>query len=122
VSVSGKRVLIVEDDADIRGAVCDLLADAGYVPATAANGAEAIDRLNAGPAPDLILLDLMMPIMDGFTFRIRQSEKREWAAIPVVVMSAAGRGAENRVQDAGAYLRKPIDIDELLGVIKKLTA
>ncbi len=80
---SGRTLLVVEDDADIRDALDGLLSMEGFRVTGCSNGREALDWLHASPKPDLILLDLMMPIMDGWQFRVAQKEDPELATIPV---------------------------------------
>jgi len=112
--------LVVEDDAAIRGSLCDALEDAGYPVRVAANGLEALEVLaRFGPAA-VVLLDLMMPVLDGEGFRRRQLADPQLASIPVVVMTAAHlRGA----QHLGApVLRKPFHIDELFAKLQPLVA
>src|SRR5215218_4757012 len=88
----GHRVLVVEDDEDLREMMGHLLQAEGFRPDLAGDGAEALDKLRATPEqPDLILLDLMMPRMDGWTFRREQEGEPALANIPVVVVSAAPR-------------------------------
>ena len=80
----GIRVLIVDDDRDIREALGEILADDGFAVEAAWNGETALDRLEAGFRPDVIILDLMMPVMDGLTFRELQRKHPALANIPVV--------------------------------------
>ena len=108
-------VLVVDDDPDILDAICDILDAEGYAVARARHGGEALERV-AERRPDLILLDLMMPVMDGWQFREAQVQNAELAKIPVVVVSAAGRDRLERI-DADAYLSKPVDLEELLGCV-----
>src|SRR4051794_25561713 len=82
------QVLIVDDDSDLREALADIFQYEGYPVAACANGAAAIDYLEGGELPAVIVLDLMMPVMDGWTFRSRELSRPEWAAIPVIVLSA----------------------------------
>jgi CheY-like chemotaxis protein len=110
-------VLIVDDDKDIRDTIQELLQDEGYSVATAENGAAALDRLRH-MRPQLILLDLTMPVMDGITFREEQLNDDALAAIPTIVMSAR----TDPGKDAGpllvrACLCKPLDLDELLTLV-----
>src|SRR4051812_49003268 len=116
-SANGKKsILIVEDDEAISVAVVAVLADAGFETHSAENGKKALDLLGSGVVPNLILLDLMMPVMDGFQFREHQCHTSH-ADVPVVVMSADGN--VNRKQEqtgAKAYIRKPFDIDHLVRV------
>jgi CheY-like chemotaxis protein len=110
-------VLIVEDDADLREMMAQLLTLEGFRTETAANGRDALDYLKRGDQPDLILLDLMMPVMDGWEFRRRQTQDPELARVPVVVLSAL---AQSRAADIGgaAFLKKPLDFDRLLSLVR----
>jgi CheY-like chemotaxis protein len=113
-------VLIVEDDLDIRDALSQILEEEGYSVDTAANGQEALDRLRSGPPPRIILLDLMMPVMNGWQFRAAQQQDPDLAGIPVVVISA-----DNNVRDKAIAIgvqecfRKPIEIAGLLATIAR---
>jgi CheY-like chemotaxis protein len=81
-----ERILLVEDDPDVRYSVTLVLQNEGYDVATAGDGREALEVLRRA-APALILLDLMMPVMDGFEFRVRQMQDPELARIPVIIFS-----------------------------------
>jgi CheY-like chemotaxis protein len=123
MSGSPKKILIVEDDRDIRDSLSEILVSEGYSVERASNGQEGLDLLRRGLRPNLILLDLMMPVKDGYEFRAEQlTEPAEIANIPLVVMSADGRIMEkkNRVH-ANEYIRKPVELDSLLESIKKHT-
>ncbi|MCY1014963.1 response regulator [Pyxidicoccus sp. MSG2] len=111
-----RRILVVEDDVYIRDSIRELLEDEGHTVVCAENGAQAFAELETmRHSPDLILLDLMMPVKDGFQFRTEQRADARFAHIPVVVMSADPHLESRRsVLDARAYLRKPVDIDLLL--------
>lgn len=112
-----KRVLIVEDDGDIRSSVSELLESEGYEVATAVNGREALALLRAGAElPGVILLDLMMPELDGYQFREEQLADEKLKHIPVVLMSAGGElGAKARALGAAGHLKKPFfDLDTIL--------
>jgi CheY-like chemotaxis protein len=113
-------VLVVEDDPDIRATLCEALEDNGYATAGASNGVEALAYLRSGvEKPCLILLDLMMPVMDGQTFRAEQRADPELADIPVVVISAY-RDVEKYANDLAAeYLAKPVRLDTLLETARK---
>ncbi len=108
------QVLIVEDDADIRECMADVLSTAGYAVRTAANGLEGINVLRDGYRPCVVLLDLMMPVMNGqeFLVRVRERSEPEIAEIPVVVVTAAGQNVS--APGANALVRKPFEIDALL--------
>jgi CheY-like chemotaxis protein len=112
-------VLIVDDDHDIRETLEEILSYEGYAVATARNGADALDKARA-LHPELILLDLFMPVMDGTEFRRRQREDPDIGAIPVIVVSAAA-GLEERVRALGVaeHLEKPLQIDGLLAVVAR---
>jgi CheY-like chemotaxis protein len=116
-SGSAKRtVLIVEDDPDALEALGDLLDSHGYAVASASNGAEALELLGRSPLPGLIVLDLLMPTMDGWEFRRRQKNDPRIAHIPVVVVSASSAA---KPIDADSILRKPVDINRLLDTIAR---
>jgi len=109
-------VLIVEDDNDTREMLGRFLELEGYTVETAENGKRALERLGSGVGACVILLDLMMPVMDGWQFRQEQIRDASLADIPVIVVSAAGRERLEKIQ-ADAYLSKPVDLDELLGCV-----
>jgi CheY-like chemotaxis protein len=114
-----RRVLVVEDDIDIRGAVVEVLEDAEYEPVVAGNGAEALARLREGsPDPCLILLDMMMPVMDGYEFREAQKADPAMSEIPVVLFTAHPNVTPASVGAAGV-LKKPLDFDALLHLIEE---
>jgi CheY-like chemotaxis protein len=116
-----KKILIVEDDIDIRESLRELLELEGYPIAVAANGQEALDVLAREPlgSVGLILLDLMMPVKDGISFRVEQKADPRLAPIPVVVMSA-DRSAAQKVGHLGvdACLRKPVELERLLELLR----
>jgi DNA-binding response OmpR family regulator len=107
-------VLVVDDESDIREAVAEVLADEGYVVHGAGDGAEALRKARA-VHPDIVLLDLMMPGMNGWEFRAAQKGDPELSDIPVVVLSALGRVAG---MDAAGFIQKPFDLDELLDAVR----
>lgn len=111
--MSTATVLIVEDDPDTREMLGKFLELEGFQVETAANGQQALDKLETGVKACVIVLDLMMPVMDGWQFRRRQAEDARIAKIPTIIVSAAGRDRMAQVT-ADAYLAKPIDMDELL--------
>ncbi len=115
-SPASPRVLIVEDDVDIRETLAELLATAGYETAEAANGRDALD-LARRATPDLIVLDLMMPVMDGWQFRSAQRRDPSLAPIPVIVISACG--APGSI-DADLFLQKPFPMDRLVSEAARL--
>jgi CheY-like chemotaxis protein len=113
--------LIVEDDLDIREALSQILEDEGYAVVCASNGMEALTLLRADKTqPNLILLDLMMPVMNGWQFRTEQKADAHLAKIPVVVISADGNVSDKASTiDAAGYLRKPIHIEKLLDELQR---
>lgn len=119
---SPARILVVEDDPSIRETIVELLQEDGYAVDSASNGAEALERLAGDAAPSLILLDLMMPVMDGWTFRSAQRRDPRLAEIPVLVISA-GHGADTRSVSAlgvSGFLPKPFDVDTLMENVHRL--
>jgi CheY-like chemotaxis protein len=110
-------VLIVEDDEDLRDMMAQMLAIEGFAAAAVANGREALDYLRRAIKPHVILLDLMMPVMDGWEFRRRQQADPELAPVPVIVLSALDRSRAEPV-DAIAFLKKPLDFDRLLELVR----
>jgi CheY-like chemotaxis protein len=110
-------VLIVEDDEDLREMMAQLLTLEGYQTATVANGREALQYLQEGERPQLILLDLMMPVMDGWEFRRQQQADPELAPVPVIVLSALDQGRASNLE-ADAFLKKPLDFDHLLTLVR----
>ena len=119
----GRSILIVEDDLDVREALTQVLEFEGYAVAGVTNGQEALDRLRAGEHPSLILLDLMMPVMDGLQFRAEQMGDPSLAHIPVIVISADGK-VDQKVASLGVagYMKKPLDVDSLLALIARVGA
>jgi CheY-like chemotaxis protein len=112
-------VLIVEDDADLREMMAQLLSLEGFKSATVANGREALEYLHDGrEKPDVILLDLMMPVMDGWEFRRKQQADPTVADVPVIVLSALDQSRAADV-DAQAFLKKPLDFDRLLQLVRQ---
>lgn len=111
-------ILVVDDDPDILDALAEILEAEGYPVARARNGQEALDRL--APTPRLILLDLMMPVMDGWEFarRYRQVDGPD-ARAPIIVLSADRNvGAKAKEIGAVGYLAKPFELAELLDLVR----
>jgi|KBSSwiStaDraftv2_1062776.scaffolds.fasta_scaffold183251_2 CheY-like chemotaxis protein len=111
------NVLIVEDDEDLREMMAQILSLAGFNAATATNGREALEYLRRGDAPQLILLDLMMPVMDGWEFQRERRRDPNLADVPVVVLSALD---EARAGEAATheFMKKPLDFERLLQIVK----
>jgi CheY-like chemotaxis protein len=116
----GHRLLLVEDDLAMQEVLRALLESEGYEVTSAVDGEEALHLLRGGASPSLILLDLMLPRMDGFQFRAHQRANPAWANIPVVVYSGMDRlGERVRALEPSAWFEKPVDPDSLLGAIEK---
>jgi CheY-like chemotaxis protein len=111
-----RAVLVVEDDEDVRDAIRSLIEDEGYSVVEARNGREAFDVLAAGPRPCVILLDLMMPVMDGWQLLEVLHRHDDLAALPVVVLSAA-RDTGQPFPNVRRYLKKPVPLDALIGAV-----
>jgi CheY-like chemotaxis protein len=113
----GGLVLIVDDDPDICETLLTVLEVSGYRVAAAANGQEALITLRSGIRPCLVLLDLMMPVMNGMEFRAEQRADPSIASVPVVVVSGDHGAADKAMAMGLEGLTKPIDIDVLLEVV-----
>jgi len=111
------NVLIIEDDDGAREALSDCLEMEGFSVASARNGKEALDYLHHAPPPQVILLDLFMPVMTGWEFRDAQKKEAAIADIPVVVVTAFSAGITRQI-DANVVMHKPLDLDRLLNVIR----
>ena len=116
--MSMPTVFIIEDDVDTRDMLSRFLELEGYRVEVAANGRQALERLAGGAKASVIVLDLMMPIMDGWEFRRRQIEDARLKDIPTIVVSASGRDRFSQIS-ANAYLSKPVDMDELLARVSQ---
>jgi PAS domain S-box-containing protein len=117
-----RSALLVEDDEDIRTCVAEILKAEGYRVTEASNGREGLERLSAlEQRPDVIILDLMMPVLGGVGFAQEQRKVEGWADIPVVVLSADGRTAESSVPIPGAvFVKKPVNVMDLLEVVGRV--
>jgi CheY-like chemotaxis protein len=111
------KLLVVEDDEGARAALGDILDLEGYQVALSANGQEALDQLRSEPLPDLIILDLQMPIMNGWQFRREQNKNPRFASVPVIVVTAFQSAGDIEVS---AIVHKPIDIERLLALVRRL--
>ena len=110
-------VMVVDDDDDIRETLAGLLEDEGYGVAAFTQGKEALDALVGGLLPRVILLDLMMPVMDGWTFRRALLDDPALSRIPVVIMTAAGKHGMPS-PPAELVLHKPLHIDRVVEVVQ----
>jgi CheY-like chemotaxis protein len=120
-SDSKKTVLVVEDDAVCREGLGIILERAGYRVLLAGDGLEAVGRVHEGLAPDLILLDMMLPIEDGWRLMERWQQNPVLAAVPVVIITALDASSPEWATSLGAVtcLRKPLDIPELLAEVRR---
>lgn len=109
-------ILVVDDDDDIRDSICGLLEDEGHSVFCVANGQQALDALRSEGLPCLILLDLMMPVMDGAEFRRRQLADAAFSEVPVVLITAAGQGVAKAVP-SNRVLPKPLKVEALFDAV-----
>lgn len=110
-----QKVLLVEDDEDIRDSLGGFLKHEGYEVCTAHNGAEGLKELHKDP-PGLVLLDLMMPVMDGWEFLEEKNHDSEIARVPVLVISAV-RG-NPYIPGALGFIKKPVDLNRLMDFVE----
>lgn len=115
-----RLILVVDDDPDIRDSLADVLKDEGYQVITAVDGRDALVKLRGGsPAPCLILLDLMMPVMSGPQFYAEKQRDPALAPIPVVIVSADGNIRQKASALGSEYIAKPVRIEQVLGVLER---
>jgi CheY-like chemotaxis protein len=112
------HILVVEDDEDSRGALCDALIDSGYLPFAVADGVEALEHLRTGARPNLIVLDLMLPRIDGWRFLTIVAGEADLSGIPVVVCTGAADANPPGVP-RDHVLTKPIKLDVLMGFVAR---
>ena len=118
--VGSKRILVVEDDDTIRDLITEILQSAGYRVERASDGLQALVKVSVS-RPDIIVLDLMMPVMDGWTFLEHFRKNPECSGTPVVVTSAYHTPSKTaRELPVQAFLAKPFDMDTLVGVVERL--
>jgi two-component system chemotaxis response regulator CheY len=117
---SNPDILVVEDDIDLREALAELLEGRGFRVSTATNGADALQRLqNMQEPPDVILLDLMMPVMDGYGFLDARRLQPALASIPVIVVTAAHVLDRARLGDLTPVIPKPIQLPQLMTALRQ---
>jgi CheY-like chemotaxis protein len=114
-------ILIVDDDVDIREVLAEALEDRGFEVVMAGNGLEAIERIRSlVPPPSIVLLDLMMPILDGYGFLHERKKDPLLASIPVAIITA-GHGIDpNRLGNGAPIIPKPIDLPKLVEFLRDL--
>lgn len=116
-----KSILIVEDDSDIRQSMSDIFEDLGYKVVVAANGQEGLINLKKmDELPGVVILDLMMPVLDGCGFRNEQLKDSKLGTVPTVLLSADSR-LPMKAKEFGfkEYVKKPIDLDHLISIAEK---
>jgi CheY-like chemotaxis protein len=113
-------VLVVEDDREQREALCAMLDLEGFEHAQAANGREALDYLDRSQAPCLVLLDLEMPVMNGWDFREKQLAVERLSRIPVVVVSATDPASGRRFPGASEFLWKPLKFEQVVAILDRM--
>ena len=116
-----KPVLLVEDDTELRDALAEALADAGYLVSVASNGREGLDKIKDDPQPGVVLLDLLMPVMNGWEFCDVMKGNPKTAQVPIVVMSGAVSHDPESPYFIGAedFIAKPINMSDLLAKLEK---
>jgi CheY-like chemotaxis protein len=120
LDLSCRSILVVDDDPDVRDAITSVLGDEGYQVTSAGSGREALEQLRRQTRPSLILLDMVMPDMDGWRFRMELKKLPELAGIPVVILSAHGNVRDAALAlGASDYLRKPLQVDSLLEIAER---
>ena len=110
-------VLVVEDDREQRESLCAMLDFEGFGHAEAANGQEALDYLDRSCAPCVVLLDLDMPVMNGWVFRAQQLADERLSNIPVVVVTANNEGLRDRFPGVAGFLYKPLNFEKLAALL-----
>ncbi len=117
----GKKILVVDDDMRNVFAVSSILEDREMIISTASNGEKALEALEKEPDIDLVLMDIMMPVMDGYDAMKRIRAQKKFAALPIIALTAkAMKGDKEKCIAAGAsdYLSKPLDIDKVLSLLR----
>jgi two-component system chemotaxis response regulator CheY len=114
-----RRVLVIEDDADVRSALADALAGAGVLPVVAVDGLDGLERLRAGPPPSAILLDLRMPRLGGAEFLRAMRADPRYEHVPVITMTAGSEPTDDH--EVVAHLHKPFDLEDLLQIVLSLS-
>jgi CheY-like chemotaxis protein len=112
-------VLVVDDDPNLVRLMSKFLKLEGFAPVPAANGKEALAYLRGGGDASVIVLDLRMPVMDGWTFRIEQRRDPNLADIPIVVLSGLDMGGVHEMEPAASF-HKPVSFPEVVGVVRRL--
>lgn len=117
-----RSILLVEDDTGIRESVVECLESEGYRVSAASNGAEGLEWLRSGGRPDLVVLDLVMPVMNGAQFLSALRGEPAFRDIPVVLMTAAMPSQGMPMPQANGYLAKPFELNDLLDAVARHAA
>lgn len=118
----GRSILLIEDDDGIRDSVAECLSTEGYSVTPVSNGVEGLEWLRRENHADLIVLDLVMPVMNGAQFLAAIREDPAFSRVPVVLMTAAMPTGDMPMPQANGYLAKPFELDELLATVARHTA
>jgi CheY-like chemotaxis protein len=117
--MTAHAILVVDDNRDLCETLVSILEDHGFSASTAGNGLEALKALQGGLTPCLVLLDLMMPVMDGYTFLERRRRDPRLSSIPVVIITAGAHIDQERARDA-RILAKPIRTEALMAIVREI--
>ncbi len=115
----GQSILVVDDDDDFREALCEVLTEAGYPVDQAANGELALRRV-AAEKPGVVLLDLKMPVLDGWGVVERMRKDAATAHIPILILSAYGYEWESELLGAQGFIPKSVGTEEILDRIRRI--
>jgi CheY-like chemotaxis protein len=115
----GQYILVVDDDDDFRETLCEALSEAGYPVQQAADGQAALERI-ADEQPGMVLLDLKMPVLDGWGVMERMRKDPKSAAVPVLILSAYGFEWESELTGSQGFIPKGVKLDEILERVRKL--
>jgi two-component system chemotaxis response regulator CheY len=118
----GRNILLIEDDDGIRDSVAECLSSEGYSVTPVSNGVEGLEWLRRSNHADLIVLDLVMPVMNGAQFLAAVREDPVFRQVPVVLMTAAMPTGDMPIPQANGYLEKPFELDDLLATVARHTA
>ena len=117
-TIMSQHILIVENEIDIREILQEFFEGEGFEVSTAQHGLDAIHHLSTQKHPDVILLDLMMPVMSGSEFMMKRESNPEWGKIPVVIMSASNENKKDTSQFGLHWkIQKPLQLDDLFSVV-----
>jgi CheY-like chemotaxis protein len=113
-------ILLVDDDADVRESLTECLLSSGHEVRTAENGRRALEHLRAGSRPDLILLDLRMPLLDGYEVLETLRASEHLSSIPVLIVSALRDVEPRALERTCGFLPKPVRMDRLIAAVDRV--